>query len=657
MAGQVKIPTIFTAIDKFSAPVRKMNSTMTRFTTKASVGLARVERRVRSLTPSFRGLNRMLGGFGAAIGGALVIGALSSAINVFSEFEQANATLASVMSSATQPELQALQEDAKRLGATTAKTATEVVGLQEAYGRLGFVPGQIIDMTEATIAGSIAMNAQLADTAELTGAVVNSFDKFSSVDAPEIMDQMVLSTQKSALSFEKLQTSIPIVAGAANSANVSFTEMTASLGVLSDAGIDASSSATALRNIYLEAAKRGVSYQSLLEKVSKSTDKLKTSNEIFGKRGAVVAVSLANNQEKLDKLDKTLKSAAAGQENSGAANVAAAKQLDTLQGSLTLLGSAYEGFILSIESGNGTIGVFIRDVIKIATEILSLASGTEKAEEQLTTAEKRIRSIAERVMFFAKVIGTVIAAYITANTALRLFRIGLVAFNIVQGVSTALMGGSALALRGSSIAMAAFGATTKIVTAAQWLWNAAMLANPIGLIIVGVVALITLLTLIIVKYNEWGAAVTLLMGPLGMLINMIQAFRRNWDGIVQAFEAGNILEAFKLIGATILDSVLMPLEQVLSFASKVPGIGEFAQGQLSEIQQFRQMIGVNTETNEAGEPINAEAAREEARVSREESVQRGEGVLRIENNTGNEASFSGVIPNLDVVLGSTQGNF
>jgi hypothetical protein len=43
------------------------------------------------------------------------------------------------------------------------------------------------------------------------------------------------------------------------------------------------------------------------------------------------------------------------------------------------------------------------------------------------------------------------------------------------------------------VAMIAVAAWTKIVTAAQWLWNLAMMANPVGLIIIAIVALVAVI--------------------------------------------------------------------------------------------------------------------------------------------------------------------
>lgn len=47
---------------------------------------------------------------------------------------------------------------------------------------------------------------------------------------------------------------------------------------------------------------------------------------------------------------------------------------------------------------------------------------------------------------------------------------------------------------------------TKLNTAAQWLWNAAMNANPIGLIIAAIVALIAIVVVAIKHWDDWGAA-------------------------------------------------------------------------------------------------------------------------------------------------------
>lgn len=242
----------------------------------------------------------------------------------------------------------------------------------------------------------------------------------------------------------------------------------------------------------------------------------------------------------------------------GAAREMADKQLDTLEGSLTKLGSAYEGFILSLEDGNGEFGKFIRTTIDATTEVLSLLSGTAESESELTKKQKSIRSIAETMIFWGKVIGVIVGLLVAAKVITLVVSAGLGIYKAVLAT----------------------------VTAAQWLWNAAMAANPIGLVIAAVVALIALIVAIIVKWDEWGAAVALFMGPLGMVISLFMEFKERWDDIVNAFKTGGIIEGLKMIGKTILSALIKPIEQFLGAVGKIPGLG-FAAEASTSLSNFR----------------------------------------------------------------------
>lgn len=108
-------------------------------------------------------------------------------------------------------------------------------------------------------------------------------------------------------------------------------------------------------------------------------------------------------------------------------------------------------------------------------------------------------------------------------------------------------------------------------TIAQWNLNAAMDANPIGAVIIAIVALVAIVAVIIKYYDDWGAALTLVLGPLGLIINLIQSFRRHWDSITEAFANGGILEGFKRIGLVIFDALLYPLQQAFGWIEKITG--------------------------------------------------------------------------------------
>lgn len=328
----------------------------------------------RQLGAAVRGLRSMASALGLVGGAFLIVRVVGDAINSIRNFEKANATLSAVLQ-VEKKDMQALIKESKRLGAITAKTAEEVVSLQIAFARLGFSQQEIIDLTEATISGSIAMNAELSETANLVGAMVNSFDDFSSIDAPEIIDILSLATAKSALNFQKLEKGLPIVAGAANAAGVPFTKLVALMGKLADAGIDVSTSSTAIRNIFIEAAAQGADYNQILDMIKDSQDKLTAANDQFGKRAAVSASVLANNIDQIKELDEALQNAA------GTAKSMADKELDTLDGSIILLGSAWKGLILNIDDGTGALAGFIRGVVDITTGIITMISEVSKASD------------------------------------------------------------------------------------------------------------------------------------------------------------------------------------------------------------------------------------------------------------------------------------
>jgi tape measure domain-containing protein len=133
---------------------------------------------------------------------------------------------------------------------------------------------------------------------------------------------------------------------------------------------------------------------------------------------------------------------------------------------------------------------------------------------------------------------------------------------------------------------------TKVWTTIQWGLNAAMAANPIGAIIAGIVALITLIAAAVYKYEEWGAAVLLLLGPLGLLINVIMAVKRNWGSVKEAFTTGGIIGGLKRIGIVLLDALLYPVQQLLKLLSKIPGLGKLAGGGAEWIENTRKKLNL-----------------------------------------------------------------
>lgn len=319
-------------------------------------------------------LKRGLGLIGIASAIGLVTRAFSGAIKTIVGFQKANSELKAILN-ASKSEMNDLSLQAKQLGESTKFTAIEVVKLQTNFARLGFKTTAIKQMTASTLDAAAALGSELGEQATLTGATLNSFN-LKAFDTARVNDVLAKAAANSALDFSKLSTALPIVGATAKTAGVSLERTTALLGTLTDRGIDASSSATALRNIFLELSKKGLTWNEAMKKIQNSTDKNKTALELFGKRGATVGVILAQTGKDVDNLTRKLNN------STGAAKEMADVMLDNLAGDITKSKSAWSGFILALEDGQGVLANVTRSIIQNFTKLLTKLSRLARSYTQ-----------------------------------------------------------------------------------------------------------------------------------------------------------------------------------------------------------------------------------------------------------------------------------
>jgi TP901 family phage tail tape measure protein len=403
---------------------------------KVDASVGQFQRSVGNYPKAFGRAGAALRSMGLAIGGLAIIRSITGIVR---NFEQSQADLASVLADATIPELEALTKQARELGATTRFTAGEISGLQKELAKLGFSPTEIENMTEATLQLAAATGTDLARAAEVTGATLRGFG-LGAENTQRIVDLMAKSFTASSLDMEKFSTSMSSVAPVANSAGISVERTTAMLGTLTDRGLDASTAGTGLRNVFLELSKRGITFEQAMTKINTATDKNAASLDLFGKRGAVVGTILSATGTDIFNLEQRLLDAG------GAAEEMADKQLDTLNGSLKLLGSAWEGFILDLEEGTGVFG-----------------------------------GLKDAIFFVAANLETLIKTVAAAGAAFLLYKsavtIGTIALKAYKAITI-----------GYTIVQALLTGSTKKAAAAMRLFNMVVKMNPIGLLITAITA-------------------------------------------------------------------------------------------------------------------------------------------------------------------------
>lgn len=176
---------------------------------------------------------------------------------------------------------------------------------------------------------------------------------------------------------------------------------------------------------------------------------------------------------------------------------------------------------------------------------------------------------------------------------------------LVADMSTAYSGlapvlkSTAIWLKGTALWQGIVTVTTKAYTAAQWLLNTALTANPIGIIIVAIGALVALVVVAIKHYNKWGAALLHFLGPVGMVINAFKKIYDHWESIKRAFQTEGIIGGLKRLGMVLLDAIMHPIEQILNLISKLPGaLGRAGASARDELHRFRSSQNLVTKGEE-----------------------------------------------------------
>jgi hypothetical protein len=331
------------------------------------------QRSVGNYGNALKGVGRQfLGAAGITAGITGFVTVLKNATKIFKTFDKSASRLAAILGT-TKDGITSLTDQARKLGSTTAYTASEVLALQTELAKLGFTQIQIEASTKGILDLAAATGQDLASSAELAGATLRIFN-FDASEMSRVTDVLAKSTTISSLSMEKLAVIMPIVGKTADIAGVSIERTAALAGTLTDRGLDASMAATALRNIFLELSKKGITWNEAMQKINSSTDKNKTAMDLFGKRAAAAGVILSETANDTDRLEQSLINA------TGAAREMAEVMLDNLSGDMVKAQSAWEGFILSLESGEGVISKALRSVTQKFTTLFEMLRKVNEGE-------------------------------------------------------------------------------------------------------------------------------------------------------------------------------------------------------------------------------------------------------------------------------------
>lgn len=459
MAGRFSVEAVFKAIDRVTAPVTKMQNRIGKFTRSASRGFHRLNRSVKKFGA---GLKR------ASVVGVAALGIFAAAstavLGAGADFEQAIVNVGAV-SLQTRDQIAPLEKLALKLGKTTKFTATQSANAMEIMSRAGFKTNEILSATPAVLSAAAASGLEIAEVANVVSNALKGMG-LEATQAGRVADILALASSRTNSSIGSLGESLKNVASTARQLNVPIEDTVAAIALLQDVGLDASVAGSAFNVMLTKMAaptvgmqkkmkRLGVSFkdakgnmlplQDVLGQLNKASakvggnfDKVAFLAELVGLRGQKAAANLGElfKKGKLDQLTKELQNAA------GAAKKMADIRMSTVQGSMLLLGSAV-------------------DAVKV--KIFGLQNGPlKKLIDSMTTwVGKNEDVIASNIGEF---LGMIINNLGTIVEWVKNIGKGLVVFFALAGVLKILIG---------------------ILT----LVNLVMAANPITLMVIGVIAL------------------------------------------------------------------------------------------------------------------------------------------------------------------------
>jgi TP901 family phage tail tape measure protein len=633
------IPTIFTAIDKFTAPLRGMTQATQSFASKAEIAVARADRAFNRLTPAIGGAMKQFLQFAsaAAISGAIVGGVAFSARSVM-DYEKSLASL-SAITGVTGEAFEAFKGQVATVATDTRKSAIDVA---KAFEIVGSAKPELLanaDGLAAVTSAAITLSKASGDTLEASAlsvtGVMNQFG-LSAEEAARTMNVLAAGSKVGSANIQRVSESMVNFGAVASGANISLEQSVALIEVMGSKSLFGAEAGTKLRGSILKLQQAGVGYASgqfeindALTEARKQIDLLGSAQEkdaailkMFGAEnittGKILLDNIALFQQYTD-----------GVTGTNTATEQAAINSDTLSARLGELQAAW----------------------------VNMVTGSEQAGSSLNSVKTIIKFVTDNLSEIVGVVGTAIAVMIAWKSAILLTKGALVVYNaIANAIFLVDMVKYTASTQGLTVAQAA-------LAIAQGELNTIMAANPMGLMVIGIAALIAVVVVAISYWNQFGAALIAVgaiiaavfspaLAVFGLVLSIIMSIYHNWTNIVEAFKGGGILEGIKMIGKVLLDAVLNPLQQIINLIAKVTGF-DWASNAAKSLENFRADMGVNVAQSEPVAAVNPKQAEQEAMVQRMETVSRQNVSIGIADETGRAKvnSDSGGVP---ITLTSTQ---
>ena len=562
MSTKFSVSTIFKGVDRISKVFSKISRNGSKAFGKIGASMERLNRK----TSKFQSIGGKAAAFvGIASGAYMAKQAIESTIQKGLEFEQTliNASVKFVDGAKKGTKaFENLKKTVVNIGATTEFTATQAAQGLDFLAMAGFNSQQAIAALPGVVDLATATNMDLARATDIASDSLGSFNLLTkdsvqlSKNLTRVTDVLAKTTTSSNVNMNDLFETIKDAAPIFTSSGRSLEEFAVITGIMANSGIKGTKAGTAIKNMMLNLQAPTSNTKEILKKMNVSIDdgtgKMKSMVQIVGdiikgtnkwtdiQRNAAFATIFG--KRAIAGATITMNAGVDGlndymdiiKKSAGSTKEMANAMRDTTENRVKIMHSAIEGLqLILFESLQPTIEVIVKKITRFADSI---------------------------------------GAFIRENpTTIKLIK----ALAFVIGILT----------------------TTFILAAAGiWLFNAAILANPIVWIIGGIIAAGLLLytfwddffNFYIKNWHIIAGVVSVFFPLIGALVAASSFVIENWEPVKEFFI--DLFQTMKNGALTAVDFILSGVNKLIETMKQIPIIGDKFSGISEKIQKTRENL-------------------------------------------------------------------
>lgn len=563
MATAMKVPTIFTAVDRFSHVVDTMNRNVTSFGKAAEGASMRIGRKMDAVGKSMMATS------------AIMVASLAYPTNKALEFEDQIASIGTLLPNLDSKGLTKLGDE---ILAMANKTSTPIQELTKSYYDLisaGVEQQKAMSWLKSGNRLSIAGLGTLVESTNIELAAMRNFSNDFKT-AEEAANSLFKTVKFGKTTVAQLSEAYAKNAVSAGNLGIKGQEFNALIAAMTTSTMPTAETENMIGNLAIalqkgkgklsvifsdlgvknaeQLLKKAGSFENMINMMDKSAKKTGVSvNKMFPLKGASTAFTmLTKNKLIIDKYKESLNSIADKNEDA--------------------LGVAYN---LKMATGKFGIGKLKNNLDSVAITIgTTLIPAILDLTETLTPMLKEFRDWVKQnpgaITGFAKLaiaIGAIGAAFTVGGWLFRLY--GFIAsLPSITAIAQTLFSTITLWAGYAGISVAAL------------LWE-------ITLVVAAITALAWIVIDAVQHWSDWKEILLVLIGPIGWVTMLVRKLIQHASKIIDAFSFNGLIAGFKAIGNMLIDMVLTPLEKILNVMSRLPMIGDKFKGMSASVADYR----------------------------------------------------------------------